>query len=165
MKQYRIPKPLSLPDVRLLLSAAEREHGQPFADALQVMATTGIRVAEIGKLRVADVIFERRLFRIPAGKWTPTRHIPFGPSVLMRLRSRQASVDTSEYLFGTSPDRLRAYLTWRFRKLANTCLPGRTVSLHQLRRTFAEAWLSTGGGIPALAYVMGYNLDSPIFRR
>lgn len=149
------PNPLSIAELRLVVAAAAEN--PPLHDALVIAVTTGVSASELSQLRWADVDFTRRCLKVTSTKSMYARSVPFGPRLLELLRTRHDQNAKSQFVFGTSPARLRLHISAQWHNLVTSAIGGRAVSFHDLRRTFAAQWIAIGGTLICLARVMGYN--------
>jgi integrase/recombinase XerD len=82
-KQRRLPTVLSLEEVGQLIDAAGNLQQRA---VLMVLYGTGMRRAEVSRLKVADVDSRRMLIRVECGKGGHDRDLPLSPALLETLR-------------------------------------------------------------------------------
>ena len=82
-KTHRLPTILSQEEVAQLIDAA----GTPFYRTLLItLYATGLRCAELTRLKVSDVDSKRMVIRVQGGKWRKDRDVMLSPKLLEELR-------------------------------------------------------------------------------
>jgi len=82
-KTHRLPTILSQEEVARLIDAA----GTPFYRTLLItLYATGLRCAELTRLKVSDVDSKRMVIRVQGGKWRKDRDVMLSPKLLEELR-------------------------------------------------------------------------------
>ncbi len=82
-KNYRLPAILSQEEVARLIDAAST----PFHRTLLItLYATGLRCAELTRLKVSDVDSKRMVIRVQGGKWRKDRDVMLSPKLLEELR-------------------------------------------------------------------------------
>jgi site-specific recombinase XerD len=97
-KNYRLPTILSQEEVARLIDAA----GTPFhRTLLMTLYATGLRCAELTRLKVSDVDSKRMVIHVQGGKGRKDRDVMLSPKLLDELRQhwRRLRRKTSDWLF------------------------------------------------------------------
>jgi site-specific recombinase XerD len=82
-KTHRLPTILSQEEVARLIDAA----GTPFYRTLLItLYATGLRCAELTRLKISDVDSKRMVIRVQGGKWRKDRDVMLSPKLLEELR-------------------------------------------------------------------------------
>lgn len=82
-KQRRLPTVLSLEEVGQLIDAAGNLQQRAI---LMILYGTGMRRAEVSRLKVTDVDSRRMIVRVECGKGGHDRELPLSPALLETLR-------------------------------------------------------------------------------
>ncbi len=116
-KQRRLPTVLSLDEVSQLIDAAGNLQQRT---VLMILYGTGMRRAEVARLKVADVDTRRMIIRVECGKGGNDRDLPLSPALLEtryvsigagRSQEPICSPVTAVTVAKTSPCRIRAFGT------------------------------------------------------
>ena len=98
-KQRRLPVVLSLEEVGQLIDAAGNLQQRA---VLMVFYGTGMRRAEVSRLKVTDVDSRRMIIRVNHGKGGHDRDLPLSPALLETLRQYWRWKKPKTYLFPSS---------------------------------------------------------------
>lgn len=96
----KLPVVLSHQEVIQLIEAAPN---LLYRTMLIVLYGTGLRRAEIVRLKVSDIDSQRMLIRVQQGKGAHDRDVPMSPKVLDALREYWRWNEPQKYLFPSSP--------------------------------------------------------------
>lgn len=149
------PKPITPDQFRALLTIVGAE---PVASDLKAILTiiyhTGIRPGELIGLRWVDVNVAKRFMVVNSKKDSDRRRVPFGDKVFQVLRERRAKEPRSEFVFGSSPDRVLCRSCEQLRALSdrNGIEP---IGLSSIRYAFMSRWVAAGGDAAELACIIG----------
>jgi integrase/recombinase XerD len=158
----RLPRCLTAAELRALFSA--RKTASPaIALGILLLFTTGMRVAELCALRVADIDLDRRTLRI-RGKGDRERQVFLVSSEVVAelrvyLRDQKLRGAPSSPLFrtalgcGLSTDRVRAGL----RRVAKAAGLARRITPHMLRHSAATSLLEAGVDIRFVQRLLGHR--------
>ncbi len=157
-------------DLRILLASCDSKtfEGRRDEAILRVFIDCGARLAECSNLTLEDVDLDAAVLRV-VGKGARVRMLPFGVKTTraldrylrFRVRHRHAA-EPWLWLGGkgrTTPSGVRQ-MVWRRSEAAGI---GR-VHPHQLRHSFADAWLRAGGGETDLMRLAGWSSRSMVGR-
>ena len=156
------PKALDKRAVDKLLRAAERDGNKRNLAILQVLRSTGLRVAELCALRLDDVEISERSGRLQvrSGKGSKHRTVPLNLDARRALSAYLAVRPTvqSDALFvsqrrGALKVRAVESMVANYARLAGL----EDVSPHTLRHTFGKATLDAGADLPTVATLMGHT--------
>jgi len=163
---------LSLDDARRLLKACDGKDFVSRRDTaiLRLFLDTGMRLAELSALRVADIDLNDDMALV-LGKGRRPRGCPFGPRTgqaidrYLRLRVRHArSGDEALWLAEKNRPPLTSNGVAQMirRRGVEVGLPG--LHPHQLRHTFAHNWLADGGHEGDLMRLAGWKSRQMVSR-
>ncbi len=167
MRPPAIPEasPAVLPEAALsrLLKACE---GKAFEDRrdtafIRLLIDTGMRRAELGGLKVEDIDFEHDIALV-LGKGRRPRACPFGRKTAvaldryLRARSKHRDTDRPNLWLGHAGPMTDNGLYQVLQKRAEAAGLGK-VHPHQLRHSFAHAWLASGGNEGDLMRLAGWR--------
>ncbi|MGH9065488.1 MAG: tyrosine-type recombinase/integrase [Acidimicrobiales bacterium] len=150
-------------DLRALLRTCS---GKGFDDRrdtaiVRVFLDTGCRLAEVTGLRVEDLDFELSVVGV-VGKGRRPRAVPFGPKTAqaldryLRSRARHPGAGVSALWLGPKGGLTDSGVAQVIRRRCRQAgIPA--IHPHQLRHTFAHAWLSQGGSESDLMRLAGWR--------
>ena len=161
----RLPKVLSLDDIRALLDAPEKTGFRGLRDRaiLQVMYAAGLRVSEVVGLKLADLDRKKGLVA-PLGKGQKRRLVPLGEHALdaldayLRVRGEHPRAAGSTAVF-LSPrgGPLTRQAVWKmlggYARGAGVTKPS---SPHKLRHSFATHLLEGGADLRSVQALLGH---------
>ena len=156
-----LPLVLSQEEVSRLIQAAANLHHRTI---LMVLYSTGIRRAELARLRPEDIDKERMLLYIRQGKGGKDRQIPLSRNLLEQLRTYYRTLKhRNGWLFpsnqaGRADQPITDKVVWQACWLA-TRLAGipKAVHPHTLRHSFATHLLEAGADLPTLQVLLGHS--------
>jgi integrase/recombinase XerD len=131
---------------------------------LALFVYTGLRRAELQKIRAADVDFPRRRLLVPRGKGGKQRIVFLTDSLIDDLRI-YSPPNSGRFLFygrGGQPMSLRNinYIVSRTAQRAGIETPNpryTSVGPHLLRHSFARNWKRAGGSLESLQKILGHS--------
>lgn len=162
-----VKQPLSVEQVRRLLAAARRSQQAKRDEALILfLADTGVRVTELIKLKIGDVDFHSRMFKV-VGKGEKVRQGYFGSVTTKALKAyckpklekRNLWVFESERgsCGGIGDPLTRSGVQQILTRLARSAGIKSQVSPHQFRRFASVEFLRSGGSVFALQNLLGHS--------
>ena len=120
----------------------------------------GLRIGEVLALEVSDIDSKRMLLRVRDGK-TGGRFVAMSPRLLAVLRAYWKECRPSGIrLFpggGQNPSLSRKAVTNVVKKVAAKVLPGRRVTPHTLRHSYATHLLDAGADLRAVQVLLGHG--------
>jgi site-specific recombinase XerD len=147
---------------RLLVACSGKEFDARRDTALvRLFLDTGCRLAEVTGLRVEDVDFELQTVGV-VGKGRRPRAVPFGPKTgqsldrYLRARTRHPHGASPWLWVGPKGRMTDSGIAQMFRRRCRQAGIG-VIHPHQLRHTFAHAWLAQGGGEGDLMRLAGWR--------
>ena len=159
--RQRLPNVLSQSEVARLIEAASNLYHRAL---LMVLYSTGMRRAEVARLRVADVDSERMLIRIRQGKGGRDRDVPLSPALLETLREYWRWMKPRTYLFPGTVNNWRAdkpltpKVVWiACREAAQRAGIDKKVSPHTLRHSYATHLLEAGADLRTIQVLLGHS--------
>lgn len=158
-RPQRLPTVLSLEEVGRLIEAA----GNLFHYALlMILYGTGLRRAEICRLRVDDVDSQRMVLHVRKGKGNRDRDIPLSPKLLETLRAYWRWRKPKTYLF---PSRVSSHsdqpitnktVYFAVQQAAKRAGLKKHISPHTLRHSWATHLLEGGADLRTIQMLLGH---------
>jgi integrase/recombinase XerD len=161
-KQRRIPTILSQEEVARLIDAARI----PFHRTLLItLYATGLRCAELTRLKVSDIDSQRMVVHVRGGKWGKDRDVMLSPKLLEELRShwRRLRRKSSDWLFPSNRWHTGAHpidtKTPRYacQQAAQRAGLKKAVHPHTLRHCFATHLLESGADLHTIQILLGHH--------
>jgi integrase/recombinase XerD len=161
-----LPKTLTEIDVDRLLAAPAGDTPEALRDGamLELLSASGLRVSELGGLRIAQVDLNRGVL-VVLGKGARERMVPIGETALTRIetylvqaRSALLGGQVSDALFVTrrGGGMTRQAFWHRLRLYARQAGFERLPSPHTLRHAFATHLLNHGADLRAVQMLLGH---------
>ena len=156
----RLPTVLSQEEVARLIDAS----GNLMHRAMvMTLYATGVRRAELCRLKVADIDSERMVLHIHQGKGGRDRDIPLSPKLLATLREYWRWMKPKTYLFPGMENNWRAdvpvttKVAWTaVTEAAKAAGITRRVSPHTLRHSYATHLLEAGADLRTIQVLLGH---------
>jgi integrase/recombinase XerD len=146
--------------IRLIDSASNLFHRA----MLITMYSTGMRRAELCRLKVEDIDSTRMLIHIRQGKGGKDRDVPLSPKVLETLREYWRWMKPKTYLFpgtinGSRADKpITPKVLWEScREAAERAGITKAVRPHLLRHSFATHLVEGGADLPTVQALLGHT--------
>lgn len=146
--------------IRLIDSASNLFHRA----MLMTMYSTGMRRAELCRLKVEDIDSTRMLIHIRQGKGGKDRDVPLSPKLLETLREYWRWLKPKTYLFPGTVNGLRAdkpitpKVLWEAcREAAQRAGITKAVRPHLLRHSFATHLVEGGADLPTVQALLGHT--------
>jgi site-specific recombinase XerD len=146
--------------VRLIDSASNLFHRA----MLITLYSTGMRRAELCRLKVADIDSTRMLIHIRQGKGGKDRDVPLSPKALETLREYWRWMQPKTYLFpgtvnGSRADKpITPKVLWEAcREAAQRAGITKAVRPHLLRHSFATHLVEGGADLPTVQALLGHT--------
>ena len=153
----RLPVILSRDEVRRLLAGIPRIKTRAM---LTTLYATGIRVSELGQLKVSDIDSQRMVITVRQGKGQKDRYVMLSAKLLTLLRKYWTLHRPTSFLFpGGDPERplersaVRILCGTAARKAGIT----KPVSPHTLRHAFATHLLEDGVDLRTIQALLGHR--------
>jgi integrase/recombinase XerD len=156
----RLPTVLSQEEVARLIDAS----GNLMHRAMvMTLYATGVRRAELCRLKVADIDSERMVLHIHEGKGGRDRDVPLSPKLLDTLREYWRWMKPKTYLFPGMENNWRAdvpvttKVAWiAVTEAAKAAGIARRVSPHTLRHSYATHLLEAGSDLRTIQVLLGH---------
>jgi integrase/recombinase XerD len=156
----RLPTVLSQEEVARLIDAS----GNLMHRAMvMTLYATGVRRAELCRLKVADIDSERMVLHIHEGKGGRDRDVPLSPKLLDTLREYWRWMKPKTYLFPGMENNWRAdvpvttKVAWiAVTEAAKAAGIARRVSPHTLRHSYATHLLEAGADLRTIQVLLGH---------
>jgi integrase/recombinase XerD len=161
-KNHRLPTILSQEEVARLIDAA----GTPFHRTLLItLYATGLRCAELTRLKVSDVDSKRMVIRVQGGKWRKDRDVMLSPKLLEELRKHWHRLrrKPSDWLFPgnrwhTAHYPIDTKTVWHACDgAAKRAVLKKAVHPHTLRHCFATHLLEAGADLHTIQILLGHR--------
>lgn len=158
LRVEEVERVLAVPDIRTRQGLRDRA-------LLEVLYSTGVRRAEVSRLRVSDVSFERGLVLVREGKGRKDRYVPIGRRALDWVRAYLDQV-RPHWIGNESPDlwlstwggalslRTVATLVGGYFRLAGFTQYG--ANCHLFRHSMATHLMENGADIRAVQEILGH---------
>jgi integrase len=152
---------LSDDELRLVWQAADQV-GWPFGPLVQLLALTGQRRDEVGRMQWSEIDIEKRLWALPAGrvKNNQLHQVPLSDAALDVLKGAP-QIAGSPFVFttnGIAPSSAYSKNKRRLDALLPSDLPA--WRLHDLRRTAASGMARLGINLPVIEKVLNHASGS-----
>jgi len=160
-QRLRLPVILSPGEVAQLIGAARNLYHRTI---LMTLYSTGLRRAELCRLKVADVDSKRMMLRVVQGKGGIDREVPLSKKLLSALREYYRWMRPETYLFPGTVNHSRAdkpiseKIVWQAVHEA-TIRAGikKRVTPHTLRHCFATHLLESGADLRSIQMMLGHS--------
>jgi site-specific recombinase XerD len=160
-QRLRLPVILSPDEVGQLIGAARNLYHRTM---LMTLYSTGLRRAELCRLKVADVDSKRMMLRVVQGKGGIDREVPLSKKLLGALREYYRWMRPETYLFPGTVNHSRAdkpiteKIVWQAVHEA-TIRAGikKRVTPHTLRHCFATHLLESGADLRSIQMMLGHS--------
>ena len=161
-KTHRLPTILSQEEVARLIDAA----GTPFHRTLLItLYATGLRCAELTRLKVSDVDSQRMVIRVQGGKWRKDRDVMLSPKLLEELRKHwhRLRKKPTDWLFPGNRWHTAHYpidmkTVWHACDgAAKRADLKKAVHPHTLRHCFATHLLEAGADLHTIQILLGHR--------
>ena len=156
----KLPVVLSHEEVTRLIEAAPN---LTYRTILMVLYGTGMRRAEVPRLKVGDIDSERMIIHIQQGKGRRDRDVPMSPKLLEALRAHYRRKRSNTYIFSSSAGRfgidnpVSDKTVWHaVRGAAKRAGLTKTIGPHTLRHTFATHLCEAGADLRTIQLLMGH---------
>ena len=168
--EKKLPKHLSIEDAIRFIETPESTTSLGLRDRaiLELMYATGVRVAELVTLNLADIDFHNQLIRV-TGKRRKQRIVPFGEPAKVALRSyldvreeflMKAAVskrDEEALFLNYQGTRITTRSVGRMvEKYIKICSGVHSISPHALRHSFATHLLDSGADLRDIQELLGH---------
>ena len=155
-KDTRLPVILNRGELRELFKAPKLLKHQII---LALIYSAGLRSAEVSKLEIADVDFERKTIHIKQSKYKKDRIVPLSDYISFGLKKYLTIEKPNKWLFnGRFVDKRYsgAGLTWVMREALKNTNIRKQVNLHSLRHSYATHLLEDGVNIVTIKELLGH---------
>ena len=159
--RHEVPLILSPDEVARLIDAAPNLR---YRTILMTLYSTGMRRAELCRLRPEDIDKERMMLRIPHGKGDKPREVPLSHKLLDQLRRYYRSVKRRNgWMFPSRQvkrpqDSITDKTVWHACRLsARRAGIRKPVHPHTLRHSFATHLFDNGADLPVVQRLLGHE--------
>ena len=165
----KLPVVLSHEEVTRLIEAAPN---LTYRTILMVLYGTGMRRAEVPRLKVGDIDSQRMIIHVRQGKGRRDRDVPMSPKLLEALRVHYRRKRSNTYIFSSSAGHLGVdnpvsdKTVWHaVRGAAKRAGLSKTIGPHTLRHTFATHLCEAGADLRTIQLLLGHSClkDSLIY--
>jgi len=159
--KYEIPLILSAEEVARLIDAAPNLR---YRTILMTLYSTGMRRAELCRMRPEDIDKERKMLRIPHGKGDKPREVPLSQKLLDQLRTYYRSVKhRNGWMFPSRQvkrpgEPITDKTVWHAcRVSARRAGITKPIHPHTLRHSFATHLFDNGADLPVVQTLLGHT--------
>jgi site-specific recombinase XerD len=156
----RLPIILSKDEVKRMIDAATTLLHRTL---LMILYSTGMRRAEVTRLKISDIDSERMVIHIRQGKGSRDRDVPLSPKLLETLREYWRWKKPREYLFpgesyrGSKCQHLTSKAVYHAVKgAARRAGIQKNVGPHTVRHSFATHLLESGADLRTIQLILGH---------
>jgi site-specific recombinase XerD len=160
-QRQRLPVILSPGEVAQLIGAARNLYHRTI---LMTLYSTGLRRAELCRLKVSDIDSKRMMVRVVQGKGGIDREIPLSKKLLAALREYYRWMRPETYLFPGTVNHSRAdkpitpKVVWQaVREACTRAGIKKRVSPHSIRHCFATHLLESGADLRSIQMMLGHS--------
>lgn len=161
-QNFRLPKILSQQQVANLIDSATTPF---YRIILMTLYATGLRRAELARLKVSDIDSERMIIHVRGGKGRKDREVMLSPKLLEELRSywRTLRRKPKTWLFPgnrwhTAERPIDTKVPWQAcRQAAERAGLGTDIHPHTLRHCFATHLLEAGADLRTIQLLLGHR--------
>jgi site-specific recombinase XerD len=161
-RNFRLPKVLSQQQVAKLIESATTPF---YRIILMALYATGLRRAELARLKVSDIESERMMIHVKGGKGDKDREVMLSPKLLdeLRLYWRSLRRKPKTWLFPgnrwhTAERPIDTKVVWHAcREAAVRAGLGTEVHPHTLRHCFATHLLEAGADLRTIQLLLGHR--------
>ena len=157
----RLPVILSQDEVKAMINAATSLLHRTL---LMTLYSTGMRRAEITRLKVNDIDSQRMVIHIKQGKGSKDRDVPLSPKLLETLREYWRWKKPKVYLFPGEPKRVSKGEHLTSKAVYHACKGAarragiqKNVGPHTLRHSFATHMLESGADLRTIQVLLGHT--------
>jgi integrase/recombinase XerD len=163
----KLPDVLNIEEINLLLGSIDQsqEQGLRSKAMIEVLYGCGLRVSELVNLKISHLHLNSS-YIIVIGKGNKERLIPIGVAAssgisqyLEEIRSKQKiKLGNEDFIFlnrfGSQLSRISVFTM--IKSLAAACLPGKAISPHSFRHSFATHLIEGGADLRAVQAMLGH---------
>jgi integrase/recombinase XerD len=160
-QRQQLPVILSPGEVAQLIGAASNLYHRTI---LMTLYSTGVRRAELCRLKVSDIDSKRMMVRVVQGKGGIDREIPLSKKLLAALREYYRWMRPETYLFPGTVNHSRAdkpitpKVVWQaVREACTRAGIKKRVSPHSIRHCFATHLLESGADLRSIQMMLGHS--------
>lgn len=160
-QRLRLPVILSPAEVAQLIAAASNLYHRTM---LMTLYSTGLRRAELCRLKVSDIDSKRMMLRVIQGKGGIDREVPLNRKLLGALREYYRWMRPQTYLFPGTVNHLRGdkpiseKIVWQaVREACERAGIKKRVTPHTLRHCFATHLLESGADLRSIQMMLGHS--------
>jgi integrase/recombinase XerD len=157
----QLPTVLSREEVARLIDSASNLYHRTL---LMTLYSTGMRRAELCRLKVSDIDSQRMMIRIEQGKGSRDREVPLSPKLLETLRAYWRWMKPRTFLFPGTVKGWRAdvpitsNIVWlACRQAAQVAGISKRLSPHSLRHSYASHLLEAGADLRTIQVLLGHS--------
>jgi integrase/recombinase XerD len=156
----RLPTVLSLEEVARLINASGTLYRRTL---LMTLYATGMRRAEVCRLKIGDIDSQRMIIRVERGKGGKSRDLPLTPALLETLREYWRWRQPQVYLFPsrnrrTADQPITDKMVWiACREAAQQAKLCKRVTPHTLRHSWATHLLEAGTDLRTIQMLLGHG--------
>jgi len=157
-KSSTLPPVMSVEEVRRLIDGVSNIKHRTI---IMLLYSTGMRLSEIAKLKIADIDSKNMRIKIVQGKGAKDRFTILGEQVLLELRAYYIIYKPKEYLFNGSrpggPISPRNIEHLVQKAVAQIGLASKHYTVHTIRHSFATHLVDNGADLHTVKELLGHT--------
>jgi integrase/recombinase XerD len=157
-KSSKLPPVMSPDEIKKLIDGVSNIKHRTI---IMLLYSTGMRLSEIAKLKIADIDSKQMRIKVVQGKGAKDRFTILSEQVLLELRAYYIIYKPKEYLFnGSRPGRpisLRNIQHLVQKGVAQIGLASKHYTVHTLRHSFATHLVDNGADLHTVKELLGHT--------
>jgi integrase/recombinase XerD len=154
----KLPAVMSAEEIRELISTVQNIKHRTI---IMLLYSSGLRVSEIAKLKIADIDSKNMRIKVVQGKGAKDRYTLLSNSVLLELRAYYLIYKPKAYLFNGQgagrPMSVRNIEHLVQKALANIGLNSKHYTVHTIRHSFATHLVDNGTDLHTVKELLGHS--------
>jgi site-specific recombinase XerD len=156
IQPQQLPQVLSISEVKMVL---ENTKSLKYKAIFSLIYSTGIRLGETTKIKIAHINKDNKTIFIKNGKGKKDRYVILSDNILKLLRTYYLAFKPKVYLFEDEYDQeaiSERSIQKVFTNVLRSCKLKKEVSIHTLRHSFATHLLESGTDIRYIQELLGH---------
>lgn len=153
-----LPPVMSAEEIRALIDTVKNVKHRTI---IMLLYSSGLRVSEIAKLKIADIDSKQMRIKVVQGKGAKDRYTLLSQPVLLELRAYYLIYKPKEYLFNGQgagrPMSVRNIEHLVQKALANIGLASKQYTVHTIRHSFATHLVDNGTDLHTVKELLGHS--------
>jgi site-specific recombinase XerD len=154
----KLPAVMSAEEIKSLIDTVENVKHRTI---IMLLYSSGLRVSEISKLKIADIDSKAMRIKVVQGKGAKDRYTILSQQVLLELRAYYIIYKPTEYLFNGAakgrPMSVRNVEHLVQKALIKIGLDNKNYTVHTIRHSFATHLIDNGTDLHTLKELLGHS--------